>query len=184
MIYYEGDAVPELKGMFLFGSFTGDIYALKLSEDKKSIVEELKIELSHFPFVPTVGIAQSPDGKIYYGGYQIYTLDSIGQRKQILFPIEVNLPSAVTIKDISVDQDQKRILVDTNVNGSIASDAHLAIQIPTGLLENVTAVTIDSPQGSNAIEFNIDEFSPDYTTVNVNIGSYTSNDGDLKLVIH
>ncbi|MDQ3806926.1 MAG: PQQ-dependent sugar dehydrogenase [Thermoproteota archaeon] len=184
MIYYEGDAVPELKGMFLFGSFTGDIYALKLSEDKKSIVEELKIELSHFPFVPTVGIAQSPDGKIYYGGYQIYTLDSIGERKQILFPIEVNLPSAVTIKDISVDQDQKRILVDTNVNGSIASDAHLAIQIPTGLLENVTAVAIDSPQGSNAIEFNIDEFSPDYTTVNINIGSYISNDGDLKLVIY
>jgi glucose/arabinose dehydrogenase len=184
MIYYEGDAVPELKGMFLFGSFTGDIYALKLSEDKKSIVEELKIELSHFPFVPTVGIAQSPDGKIYYGGYQIYTLDSIGERKQILFPIEVNLPSAVTIKDISVDQDQKRILVDTNVNGSIASDAHLAIQIPTGLLENVTAVAIDSPQGSNAIEFNIDEFSPDYTTVNINIGSYISNDGDLKFVIH
>lgn len=184
MIYYEGDAVPELKGMFLFGSFTGDIYALKLSEDKKSIVEELKIELSHFPFVPTVGIAQSPDGKIYYGGYQIYTLDSIGERKQILFPIEVNLPSAITIKDISVDQDQKRILVDTNVNGNIASDAHLAIQIPTGLLENVTAVAIDSPQGSNAIEFNIDEFSPDYTTVNINIGSYISNDGDLKLVIY
>ena len=184
MIYYEGDAVPELKGMFLFGSFTGDIYALKLSEDKKSIVEELKIELSHFPFVPTVGIAQSPDGKIYYGGYQIYTLDSIGERKQILFPIEVNLPSAITIKDISVDQDQKRILVDTNVNDNIASDAHLAIQIPTGLLENVTAVAIDSPQGSNAIEFNIDEFSPDYTTVNINIGSYISNDGDLKLVIY
>ena len=34
MIYYEGDAVPELKGMFLC-SFTGDIYALKLSEDKR-----------------------------------------------------------------------------------------------------------------------------------------------------
>jgi glucose/arabinose dehydrogenase len=37
MIYYTGDAVPELKGMFLFGSFTGDIYALKMSKDGKRI---------------------------------------------------------------------------------------------------------------------------------------------------
>ena len=184
MIYYEGDAVPELKGMFLFGSFTGDIYALKLSEDKKSIVEELKIELSHFPFVPTVGIAQSPDGKIYYGGYQIYTLDSIGKREQILFPIQVNLPSAVNIRDISVDQEQKRILIDANVNGTVAPDAILTMQIPRGLLDNVTTVTIDSPQGPNAIEFNIDEFGPDYTTLSVNIGSHASNAGSLKLTIY
>ena len=184
MIYYEGDAVPELKGMFLFGSFTGDIYALKLSEDKKSIVEELKIELSHFPFVPTVGIAQSPDGKIYYGGYQIYTLDSIGKREQILFPIEVNLPSAVNIRDISVDQEQKRILIDANVNDTVAPDAILTMQIPRGLLDNVTTVTIDSPQGPSAIEFSIDEFGPDYTTVSVNIGSHASNAGSLKLTIY
>jgi glucose/arabinose dehydrogenase len=184
MIYYEGDAVPELKGMFLFGSFTGDIYALKLSEDKKSIVEELKIELSHFPFVPTVGIAQSPDGKIYYGGYQIYTLDSIGKREQILFPIDVSLPSAVNIRDIRVDQDQRKILIDANVNGTVASDALLTIQIPRGLLDNVTTVTIDSPQGPSAIEFSIDEFGPDYTTVSVNIGSHAANDGDLKLTIY
>jgi hypothetical protein len=183
MIYYEGDAVPELKGMFLFGSFTGDIYALRLSEDKKSIVEELKIELSHFPFVPTVGIAQSPDGKIYYGGYQIYTLDSIGERKQILFPIDVSLPYGVNIKDISVDQDQRRMLIDTNVNGTVGSDDLLTIQIPKGLLENLTAVTIDSPQGPSAIEFNIDEFGPDYTRVSVNIGSNAANEGDLKLTI-
>jgi glucose/arabinose dehydrogenase len=184
MIYYEGDAVPELKGMFLFGSFTGDIYALKLSEDKKSIVEELKIELSHFPFVPTVGIAQSPDGKIYYGGYQIYTLDLIGERKQILFPIDVSLPSTVNIRDISVDQDQRRILIDTNVNGTVAPDAILTMQIPRGLLDNVTTVTIDSPQGPNAIEFSIDEFGPDHTTVSVNIGSQPANEGGLKLTIY
>jgi glucose/arabinose dehydrogenase len=184
MIYYEGNAVPELKGMFLFGSFTGDIYALKLSEDKKSIVEELKIELSHFPFVPTVGIAQSPDGKIYYGGYQIYTLDSIGEREQILFPIEVDLPSAVNIAEISVNQEQKRILIDANVNGIIAPDATLTIQIPRGLIDNVTTVTIDSEQGPSAIEFNINELGPDYTTVSVNIGSHAPNAGGLKLTIY
>ena len=185
MIYYEGDAVPELKGMFLFGSFTGDIYALKLSEDKKSIVEELKIELSHFPFVPTVGIAQSPDGKLYYGGYQIYTLDSIGEREQILFPIEVHSPSAVNIGEISVNQDQKRIVIDANVNGTVAPDVTLTIRIPRSLLDNVTTVTIDSQQGPSAVEFNIIEFGPDYTTVSVNMGSHAPNaGGGLKLTIY
>jgi glucose/arabinose dehydrogenase len=184
MIYYDGDSVPELKGMFLFGSYTGDIYALKLSEDKKSIVEELKIELSHFPFVPTVGIAQSPDGRIYYGGYQIYTLDSIGERKQILFPIEVDLLSGVNIGEISVNQEQRRISIDAYVNGTIAPDATLTMRIPNSLLENVTTVTLDSLQGPSATEFNIDDFAPDYTRVRVNIGSHAPSVGSLKITIY
>ena len=184
MIYYEGDAVPELKGMFLFGSFTGDIYALKLSEDKKSIVEELKIELAHFPFVPTVGIAQSPDGKIYYGGYQIYTLDSIGEREQILFTIEVDSPSAVNIGEISVNQEQERIMIDANLNGTVPPDAILTIRIPRGLVENVTTAVVDSQQGPNAIDFSINELGPEYTTIGVNIGSQAPKSGSLKLAIY
>ena len=184
MIYYEGDAVPELKGMFLFGSFTGDIYALKLSEDKKSIVEELKIELAHFPFVPTVGIAQSPDGKIYYGGYQIYTLDSIGEREQILFTIEVESPSAINIGEISVNQEQERIMIDANLNGTVPPDAILTIRIPRGLVENVTTAVIDSQQGPNAIDFSINELGPEYTTIGVNIGSQAPKSGSLKLAIY
>ena len=184
MIYYEGDAVPELKGMFLFGSFTGDIYALKLSEDKKSIVEELKIELAHFPFVPTVGIAQSPDGKIYYGGYQIYTLDSIGEREQILFTIEVDSPSAVNIGEISVNQEQERITIDANLNGTVPPDAILTMRIPRGLVENVTTAVVDSQQGPNAIDFSINELGPEYTTIGVNIGSQAPKSGSLKLAIY
>jgi glucose/arabinose dehydrogenase len=184
MIYYEGDAVPELKGMFLFGSFTGDIYALKLSEDKKSIVEELKIELAHFPFVPTVGIAESPDGKIYYGGYQIYTLDSIGEREQILFTIEVDSPSAVNIGEISVNQEQERIMIDANLNGSVPPDAILTVRIPRGLVENVTTAVVDSQQGPNAIDFSINELGPEYTTIGVNIGSQAPKSGSLKLEIY
>jgi glucose/arabinose dehydrogenase len=184
MIYYNGDAVPKLKGMFLFGSFTGDIYALKLGEDKKSIVEELKIELSHFPFVPTVGIAQSPDGKIYYGGYQIHTLDSIGESEQMLFPIEIDSPSAVNIVDISADQEQKMVSIDMRVNGSVAPDATMAIRIPRSLVDNVTTVTIDNELGPNAIEFKINELGPGHVTVGVKIGSHAPNTGgSLKLTV-
>ncbi len=187
MIYYDGDTVPELKGMFLFGTYTGNIYALRLSEDNnRSVVEELKIRLRHYPFVPTVGIAQSPDGKIYYGGYQIYTLDSIGEREQSLFMIKVDKPSAVDIGEISVDQEQKRIVIDANssTGSSIAPDATLTARIPGALLDNITSVTVNNGQkGSSEIEFSISEFDPAYTTVTVNIGSHPATTNGLKLAI-
>ena len=184
MIYYEGDAVPELKGMFLFGSFTGDIYALKLSEDRKRIVQEIKIELEHYPFVPTVGIAQSPDGKIYYGGYQIYTLDSIGEREQMLFTISLDSPSALDIGEIRVDEEQKRIMIEASMKSRLAPDATLIARIPRALLDNVTTVAIEGQQGLGAIDFSINEFGPDYTTVSIYIGSQAPNAEDLKLAIY
>jgi glucose/arabinose dehydrogenase len=183
MIYYEGDAVPELKGMFLFGSFTGDIYAVKLSEDKKKIVQELKIELRHYPFVPTVGIAQSPDGKIYYGGYQIYTLDSIGESAQMLFTISVDAPSPVDIAQISVDEDQKRIMIDASIKGALAPDATLTTRIPRNLLDNVTTVALDGQQSPRSIEFSVDDSATSYTAVTINIGSALTNNNGVKLAI-
>ena len=183
MIYYEGDAVPELKGMFLFGSFTGDIYAVKLSEDKKKIVQELKIELRHYPFVPTVGIAQSPDGKIYYGGYQIYTLDSIGESAQMLFTISVDAPSPVDIAQISVDEDQKRIMIDASIKGALAPDATLTTRIPRNLLDNVTTVALDGQQSPRAIEFSVDDSATSYTAVTIKIGSALTNNNGVKLAI-
>jgi glucose/arabinose dehydrogenase len=184
MIYYEGDAVPELKGMFLFGSFTGDIYALKLSEDRKRIVQEIKIELEHYPFVPTVGIAQSPDGKIYYGGYQIYTLDSIGEREQMLFTISLDSPSALEIGEIRVDEQQKRIMIDGSIKGALAPDANLVARIPRALLDNVTSVAVDGQQGPSAIGFSTIVLGPDYTTISVDIGSQAGNIEGLKLAIY
>jgi glucose/arabinose dehydrogenase len=183
MIYYEGDTVPELKGMFLFGTFTGDIYAVKLSEDKKKIVQELKIDLQHYPFVPTVGIAQSPDGKIFYGGYQIYTLDSIGVSEQMLFTISVDAPSAVDIGEISVDKEQKRIMLDTSIKGALAPDATLTAKIPRDLLDNITTVALDGQQSPSAIEFSVDNSAASYTAVTINIGSALTSNNSLKLSI-
>jgi hypothetical protein len=183
MIYYDGNAVPELKGMFLFGSFTGDMYALKLSEDKKNVVQEIKIELGHFPFVPTIGIAQSPDGKIYYGGYQIYMLDSIGEREQMLFSLQVDAPSAVGIAGVTVNEVQQRVVIDASVNSTIAPDATLTAKIPRALLESVTTVGIDGQQGAGTVEFTVDSSDPDYNTVTVGIAPAFANNGSLKLAI-
>jgi glucose/arabinose dehydrogenase len=184
MIYYDGDALPELKGMFLFGSFTGDIYALELSEDKKTIVREIKIELEHYPFVPTVGIAQSPDGKIYYGGYQIYTLDSIADAEQIIFTIGIESPTGVKISEVIVDEEEKNIMIDATTNGTFAADATLKAKIPRTILENVTTVAIETEQGSIPVEFIINEAGPAHTTISVNLGNGRISTQDFRLAIH
>jgi glucose/arabinose dehydrogenase len=182
MIYYTGDAVPELKGMLLFGSFTGDIYALMLSDNKKSVVQEIKVELGHFPFVPTVAIAQSPDGKIYYGAYQIYTLDSIGERQPTLFKVHVNAPPVVKVAEIRVDEAQKRVLIDASVNGTISPDSTFTAKIPKFLLDKITTVNINGQQSTSAIDFAVDDSDPNYNTVSVKIASALANN-DLKLEI-
>jgi glucose/arabinose dehydrogenase len=183
MIYYTGDAVPELKGMFLFGSFTGDIYALKMSKDGKRIDQEIHIDLEHYPFVPTVGIAQSPDGKIYYGGYQIYTLDSIGEREQALFTIGLGCPPGVDIGEIKVDEEQKKITIDADLKEPLDSNATLTARIPRALLDNITNVAAESKQGPNVMEFSVNELGPDDTTIGINIGSTAQNAGTIELVI-
>jgi hypothetical protein len=58
------------------------------------------------------------------------------------------------------------------------------IRIPTSLIDNVTTVAVDRQQGSSAIDFDINEFGPDYNTFNVNIGSQAANSGSLRLAIY
>lgn len=183
MIYYDGDAVPELKGMFLFGSFTGDIYALRLSEDGRRITEEIKVELGHFPFVPTVGIAQSPDGRIFYGGYQIYTLDSVGEREQEIFAVKVDAPEAVKVGEIRVEEAQNRIVIDAGVNGTISPDATLTATFPRELLNNVSSVAVQGQQDVGSIDFTVDSSDPGSISVTVGIASALANNDSLRLAI-
>jgi len=184
MIYYTGDALPELKGMFVFGSFTGDIYAVRLSEDEIRIVQEIHIDLEHYPFVPTVGIAQSPDGKLYYGGYQIYTLNSVGKREQALFTIGLDSPPAVDVKEVKVEEKEKKISIDTSIKQVLNPDAPLTAKIPKALLTNITSVSVQEKQGPRPIEFSISASDPAQNTIMIKIGSEAQSIGPLELGIY
>jgi glucose/arabinose dehydrogenase len=168
MIYYKGDAIPELDGMFLFGSFTGDIYAVKLSANKTRIEVEHKVELAHFPFIPTVAVAQSPDGEIYYGGYQIYRLDSISERTQNVFQITVDAPDVVEITDLQLDRENDRIMIDAILAENVQSEEAMTIKIPKGLISNISAVNLEATttDGSGSdLEYSMVDSSPDHDTL-------------------
>jgi hypothetical protein len=134
--------------------------------------------------VPTVGIAQSPDGKIYYGGYQIYTLDSIGEPEQMLFTINIESPPAFEISEIRVEEEPERIIIDASTKGMLTPESTLIARIPRTLLENVTTVAVEGQQGSGPIEYFINEVGPTYTTISVELGNHTANTGDIRMAIY
>ena len=87
MIYYTGDRIPLLKNKFVVGTYSGDLYVLRLDNKTKTIVEESRIDLENYPFKPVVGIAESPEGDVYFGAYAIFRLNAtdIQSKKRVPF---------------------------------------------------------------------------------------------------
>jgi len=180
VIYYDGNAVPELKGMYIFGSFTGDIYGVRLSDDKKKIVEEIKVNLGLFPFVPVVSIAQSPDGKIFFGGYQLYTLDSISKMRRNVYEVPIDAPSAIDITDLRLFPDQKKVEIDANVNDTLAQRSTLTIKIPKAIVDNITRVAIEGQSQVSTFDAKFDDSNANFTSVVITLGPMAAN-SNLKL---
>jgi len=91
-IYYNNDKFPELKGKFIVGSFDGDLYAYKISEDGKKVLQEIILLTSSYPSNNVVATAVSPNGDIYFGAYDIFKLDKLDltSKKQETYPIQIN----------------------------------------------------------------------------------------------
>jgi glucose/arabinose dehydrogenase len=160
-IFYTGDKIPELKNKFLFGSINGKIYSLDIVSDKKQIIEE-RIELRHFPFEGVIGLAQSPSGDLYFGGYSIYKLESIDPniRKQSLFPIQINSSLNANIASIQSptndfngsSSNEMIMTLDINkTNNSTSSPMHnfLNIRIPKTLMKSITSVVVLNNQSDD-----------------------------------
>jgi parallel beta-helix repeat protein len=154
-IYYQGNKLPQLEGRFLFGTFTGDIYALKLDSETGLVVAEERIELFPTLFTPVIGIAQAPNGDLYYGSYGIFKLDSLDleTRTPATYPIRIASSDGVSVKNLKFDQDGKRIALDVSVNnstnstgepGTESSRSTVSIKIPRILMDEITGVVSDA----------------------------------------
>jgi hypothetical protein len=201
-IYYNADKIPSLKGKFLFGTYTGDIYAVGINDakdSKKQIVEdEQHILLNQYPFEPVISIAQSPDGNIYFGSYNIYKLDSVNtvSKKQDTFPIELTSPPDVNINNVQASDIKKYVSINlhrsNNNNGGSSSFGYpvLKVKIPAGLLDKISTVSATSidesrrrtkePVATSVIDNNSSS-ALGYNIINTRL---TPNASDLQLVIN
>lgn len=138
-IYYTGDKFPELKGKFIFGTYTGDLFVLSIDKERNQILEEIRMDVRPSLFTPIIGIAQSPGGDIYFGSYGISKLESSGyeSRRQVLFPISLSTPSNVEVNSINVDTTTNSLLINT-VGGSGEYD--IGVRMPKIVLDDIYRV--------------------------------------------
>jgi glucose/arabinose dehydrogenase len=154
-LYYKGSKIPQLEGRFLFGTFTGDIYALKIDPGSEQVVAEERIELYPALFTPVIGIAQAPNGDLYYGSYGIFKLDSLDleTRIPVSYPIRIAASEDISVKNLKFDQDGKRIAIDVSMNEPGTSvepevgdpeRSTVSIKIPRILMDEITGVVSDT----------------------------------------
>lgn len=179
-IYYTGDNFPLLKNLFLFGTYTGNIYGIYFDNKTQSVTDEIHIKLQHYPFEPVIGIAQSPDGNIYSGSYHINKLTSINlnDTRQDLFPIGIVSSSEVVVDQITLSKNKEvQVNLHRNSTGTnFMEDQFLNIQVPKSLLKgsiNVTSVSNSSESrlAQNAVNYTIttDDDDQDFYDINIQL---------------
>ncbi|HJU34738.1 MAG TPA: hypothetical protein VJ695_06430, partial [Nitrososphaera sp.] len=109
---------------------------------------------------------------------------SIGERQPMLFTVALDSPPALDIREIRVDEEQKKIMIDARLDGALAQDATIMARIPRTLVQNVSAAVIEGQQGSSAMEFKVNESRPDYTIISANIGGLPQDTQDIRLAIY
>lgn len=184
-IYYVGDKMPQLKNKFLFGTFTGNMYALTIDLHSKQLILEEKLGLRHYPIEPTIAVAQSPAGDIYYAGYHIYKLKSIDYKSkaQDEFPIEIKSGSNFVIKDLTYEYQWVAIDIHPSANMNRSSTSTLTpvqINIPRALIPRIFSVTNTITNEGNQpsvtpVDFNTTNSSSTYDTIKVRLPSGIQN---------
>jgi glucose/arabinose dehydrogenase len=165
-IYYTGDKYPYLSGKFLFGTYTGSIHALTIQNvgTNKQLLEEDHIRLGVVPFDPVNGLAQSPNGDIYFGGFNIYKLDVVGvaTKRQDTFPVVLTSSPDVVLNDVQGSNDADYLFANLNINKNATTNSSqpsfVTFKIPTRFLPGISSVTYTDAEGiKSPADFAVDE---------------------------
>jgi len=131
--YYDGNKYGELKGKFIVGSFRGDLFAYRISEDGKKLLEEIRINTSNYPSKEVVATAVSPSGDIYFGAYDIFRLGKIDQSsiQQIMFPVQIN-STGINVLSLNYSEHTKEITVHLSKKYGFSI---FSIKIPKSIID-------------------------------------------------
>jgi len=121
---------------------------------------------------PIIGIAQSPTGDIYFGGYHIFKLQSIDEQEEtpVTFLVQAEASQALDIKDLQVFTKEKTMVI--NLQNGNSSTSFLNLKIPKELLQGIFSVKTTKPVGANQLDYSITErpraAPTGFTFVNIN----------------
>jgi glucose/arabinose dehydrogenase len=176
-IYYNGDKFPELKDKFLVGTFGGggNIHPLKFDKDNKYIIEDDVIRFNQYPYAAILALAQSRDGDVYYGAYDIYRLQSISSdyNRQILFPIQINTTNKVYVKDLQINQDEKKRTMTIDLAYNSTSDGPysqvITLKVPKAFLDGIYNITNTENNITEVVNSSIDTTLPTHSIIMIKL---------------
>jgi glucose/arabinose dehydrogenase len=174
-IYYSANKFPILKDRFLYGAYNNhNVYALKLNEKKQADNEWiLAFNETGGLIGPTIGIAQSPTGDLYFGGYHIFKLQSIDEQEEtpVSFLVKAEASQGVNIKDLQIVTKDKTMVI--NIDNDNSSTSFLNLSMPKQLIQGVFKVSTTKPvNGVKQLDYSIIERPraalTGFTFVNIN----------------
>jgi glucose/arabinose dehydrogenase len=132
-IYYDRDKYLELKGKFIVGSFDGDLFVYKLSNDGKKLLEEIVLLTSIYPSNNVIATAVSPNGEIYFGAYDIYKLEKLDltSKKEAMYPIQIKATN-LKVSHVNYSERSKELTLDLIDRHNSSS---LSTRIPRSIIE-------------------------------------------------
>ena len=152
----------------------------KLTKVPGQIILEEKIDVVYPKVsiaVPIISLAQSPDGNLYYGAYNIYELNhvTIGDKKQVIFPIEFN-STGIAVKSVQIDKVGTKVTIDIHPLSNRDPYASLYVKIPKQLLNGIFQVLDNSTkvhtnQTAMTISSDIDSSNAAYTLLDIRLNS-------------
>jgi glucose/arabinose dehydrogenase len=145
-IYYNHSKFPEIAESFIFGTVRGQLYSIKIDAGNKGqLKEELKIDLSFYPYMPVTGVAVSPDGGIYFGAYDIFKLDSINMQNKdkIMHSVQINTTNS-QLTDLTFERENKNITITLDadaVTNGVNNTISVMLRIPRSMIDNFSFET-------------------------------------------
>jgi glucose/arabinose dehydrogenase len=145
-VYYNHSKFPEIAGSFIFGTVRGQLYSIKVDAmNNGRLKEELKIDFSFYPFMPVTGVAVSPNGDVYFGGYGLYKLQSIDMQNKVILTksLQINTTNS-QLTDITFENEHKSITASLKpevINVGENNTTSVMMRIPTSMLDNFTFET-------------------------------------------
>lgn len=130
-IFYEGKKFPAAYGKFVFASFDGHLFSLDMDNVTKKVKSYTRIFLNSTTIEPAIGLAQSPDGDIYYSAYSIHKVSKIeAEKDSFIFNLEVKSNSeSIPYDRIDIIPSKDMVTLGAGEGQTVPN----LIEIPTGI---------------------------------------------------
>jgi len=152
-IFYDGKKFPELYGKFVFAAYDGHLFSIDMDNVTKKVKSYNRIFLNSTTIEPAIGLAQSPEGDIYYSAYSIHKLSKIEVGKDsFIINVEVKSNSeSIPYDRIDITPSKDQLTLGTGAGQMVPN----LIEIPLGINPVIDVIADKNANQYDFIQYKI-----------------------------